>query len=350
MTINSYKYPLMDFGKGPVVLLFFDGYDLHARDGFIGKVQSWLHHRLRNTKRRLYKQQPYTGFYVAFIGLVNSLKAIGCDVRVNDFKLAKRYPDYPIGVAGYPSILSRVDRLKNPRIFGPGDFGFPREDDLDVSKDSRYRYFIQPCDWFCQMYEPFCSGRMFRWPAGIDVESFQDLSIRPKKYDFLIYDKIRWHRETEEDRVLSRILNYLDKKGLTYTSVRYGQHHYNDFMQGLSDSKAMIFVCEHETQGLACQEALASNIPVLAWDEGKLVDPELKKLVSNEFVVSSVPYFNDSCGTRFTIDEFESCCDEFLQGNFLPRDFIQGNLSLSKLGMLYINKYKSLLRKNDESH
>ena len=334
---------LMNFGKGPIVLLFFDGYDLQAREGVLGRFKSWGHHNARNFKRWAANQQPYTGFYVAFLGLVNSLEAIGCDVRVNDFFLAKKYPDYPIGVAGYPSILLRTDGLKNPRIFGPGDFGMPCLDELSIANDPRYKYFIQPCDWFCKMYEPFCSGKMFRWPAGIDVDSFQDLSKGQKKCDFLIYDKIRWNREIEVDRVLQPIINHLEKKGLTYQCIRYGHHHYNEFMKGLEESKAMIFICEHETQGLACQEALASNIPVLAWDEGKLVDPELKALSPENLVVSSVPYFSEACGLQFKIDEFDSICNKFITGNYQPKVFIEENLSLLKLGDAYIDRYLSLI-------
>ena len=30
----------------------------------------------------------------------------------------------------------------------------------------------------------------------------------------------------------------------------------------------MIFLCEHETQGIAYQQALSRNVPILAWDRG----------------------------------------------------------------------------------
>jgi glycosyltransferase involved in cell wall biosynthesis len=195
------------------------------------------------------------------------------------------------------------------------------------------------------MYEPFCSGKMFRWPAGIDVDSFDDLSKTIKKYDFLIYDKIRWYREIEVDRVLQRIINHLEKNGLTYRCIRYGHHHYKEFIQGLEESKSMIFICEHETQGLACQEALASNIPVLAWDEGELVDPELKALSPEKLAVSSVPYFSEECGMRFKIDEFENTCDKFIEGNYKPKVFIEKNLSLLELGNAYVDRYFSLVNK-----
>lgn len=70
--MNLFKYQLMDFGKGLVILFFFEGYDLQTREGIYGILQSWGHHKLRNTKRRLARQQPHKGFYVAFHGLVNS--------------------------------------------------------------------------------------------------------------------------------------------------------------------------------------------------------------------------------------------------------------------------------------
>ena len=49
---------------------------------------------------------------------------IGCDVRVNDFALAARRPAYPIGLAGYATVVDKV-QLPNPRIFAPGDYGAP---------------------------------------------------------------------------------------------------------------------------------------------------------------------------------------------------------------------------------
>ncbi|MCW8336063.1 glycosyltransferase family 1 protein [Vibrio paucivorans] len=333
---------LIHTDKGPLVLLFFDGFDLKARDGALGKVKSQLHHQLRNHKRALYKQQPFTGFYTAFLGLVKSLEAIGCDVRVNDFKTAKLYPDYPIGVAGYPSVLDHIF-LPNPKIFGPGDFGLP-DDSQRVANDDSYKKLIQPCEWFTQVYKPYCGDKMVPWFAGIDCDGLQDLSQEQKQYDFLIYDKIRWHREEQVPAVLNRIKQHLRARGLTYTEVRYGQHHISEFIDGLKKSKSMLFVCEHETQGLACQEALASNIPVLTWEEERIIDPELEHYNAPNLNVSSVPYFDQRCGMKFKIEHFEYTCDAFVEQHeqFKPRQFVLDTLALDIAGRNYLHEYQSI--------
>jgi glycosyltransferase involved in cell wall biosynthesis len=38
----------------------------------------------------------------------------------------------------------------------------------------------------------------------------------------------------------------------------------------------MVFLCEHETQGFAYQQALSCGVPIIAWDRGGLLqDPKL---------------------------------------------------------------------------
>jgi hypothetical protein len=50
--------------------------------------------------------------------------------------------------------------------------------------------------------------------------------------------------------------------------VRYKFHDHYSYRRLLQRSRALVFLCEHETQAIAYQEALASNVPVLAWDNG----------------------------------------------------------------------------------
>ena len=40
----------------------------------------------------------------------------------------------------------------------------------------------------------------------------------------------------------------------------------------------MIFLVEHETQGIAYQEAMACDVPILAWDQGNWLDPKRLEL------------------------------------------------------------------------
>src|SRR5262245_47538838 len=74
---------------GPLVLLFYDGYERHARPGLGGAIYSQARRFARYAYRRLRRRQLRTGFYTAFLSLQRSLKLLGCDVRVNDFTAAR---------------------------------------------------------------------------------------------------------------------------------------------------------------------------------------------------------------------------------------------------------------------
>lgn len=332
--------------KGPLVLLFYDGYERKAVPGVIGGLKAEARRILRYTKRSLCRQQVRTGFYTAFLALENSLRLIGCDVRVNDFAAAEKRPFYPIGVGGYPSVLEKTAHLKNPAIFGPGDWGLPNHSDA-VAQNPRYKKLIQPSEWFCDVYRPTCGDKMVAWYAGIDTQNWPDYSRETKTTDYIVYDKIRWYREERVPTILNRILKHLDAAGKTYTVLRYGHHHHSEFMAALKTSRALIFVCEHETQGLAYQEALSTNVPVLAWDELEIVDPVLKPFVTKEMNISSVPYFSPDCGMTFKIAEFESVEPQFWKklGSYHPRRYVEQNLSLKQSAENYLAMYNQLAAK-----
>ena len=97
----------------------------------------------------------------------------------------------------------------------------------------------------------------------------------------------------------------------------------------------MIFLSGHESQGLAYQECLASGVPVLAWDPGWCGDPNRVAWGQPEIPTTSVPYFDERCGMRFSdIREFSGKLAEFLDlahsGAFAPRDFVLARLSLER--------------------
>jgi glycosyltransferase involved in cell wall biosynthesis len=197
------------------------------------------------------------------------------------------------------------------------------------------------------LYRPTCGDKMVAWPVGIDTDRWGDVSGHAKDTDVIIYDKIRWDRETVVPRVLERVTQHLDKLGRSYKVLRYGHHHHSEFASYLKRSKGMIFLCEHETQGLACQEALASNVPVLAWDEGVLIDPMATPFAPPGLVVSSVPYFDGRCGERFKMKDFEPTFESFWKGiaasSYRPRQFIVDTLSLPRSADAYLSLYGSLM-------
>ncbi|MDV6331070.1 hypothetical protein [Asticcacaulis sp. 201] len=331
--------------RGPLVLLFYDGYERKVIPGFGGELISQSLRLARFLKRSAMRQQVRTGFYTAFLGLVKSLEAVGCDIRINDFAAARRRPSYPIGLAGYPTVISKVD-LPNPVILGPGDPGLPPAAARTI-QDPRFKKIIQPSDWISDMYVPLCGDKVLTWFAGIDAGDWPDYANEPKTVDFIIYDKIRWNRDTQVPAVLDRVTRRLKQDGRSFTVLRYGAHHHSEFKAALKKSKALIFLCEHETQGLAYQEALSANIPVLAWDEGKMIDPVLHPYLLENTEVSSVPYFSDACGRRFKIDQFEPVYEAFwrLLGTFQPRQYVEDTLSLPKAGEIYLKAYAELARR-----
>lgn len=104
----------------------------------------------------------------------------------------------------------------------------------------------------------------------------------------------------------------------------------------------MVFLCEHETQGIAYQQALSCGVPILAWDRGGFwQDPFYFPRKVKFAPVSSVPYWDDRCGIKFkNIADFYEKLQEFLDklnGNiFSPRNYILENITLEKSAKTYL--------------
>lgn len=342
MSIQTDSARLKQTDRGPLVLLFYDGYELKAREGAAGQLYSAARGTARYLYRRLRRVQLYTGFYVAFQAFKRGLESVGCDVRVNDFATARAMPDYPIGVAGYPSAIDYVD-LPNPKIFGPGDYGPPEAAPALIAKRN-YQILTQPSPWFRDYYEPDGQGRTQVCFAGIDTEKWPDFSNEAKDNDVLIYDKIRWHRERLVADVLDRFKALLDARGLTHHTISYKAHSYGEFRRWLKRSRAMAFICEYETQGLACEEAMATNIPIFAWDEGVLIDPRMRPMPPG-LQTRTMPYADERVGVTFKLPEMETSFDDFWarRRTFKPRAYVEENISLPHAGARYLSLYASLV-------
>lgn len=155
---------------------------------------------------------------------------------------------------------------------------------------------------------------------------------------FLIYDKIRWNCQN----LAAPIYHELQKRNLTYSTIVYGQYNEEQYKLALSRSRYMIFLCEHESQGLAYLECLASGVPILAWDQGWCLDPNRYSWGQPDIPATSVPYFDDRCGMRFAnVDEFPRRLDEFLEqgrgDHFSPRDYVLENLTLEACSRRYVD-------------
>lgn len=325
-------------GADRTVLLFFEDVE---RDRFVARDR-----HLRRAARRAYHAltsgQRVSGFEVAFRALCVALERAGCRVVVNNRELARRHPEHPVGLCGYPHVLDTWT-LPNPAVLGPGLFDHPAQAPR-LMDDPRFRTYLVPCAWYETMFAAQYGGgaRCRQWFAGIDLEAWPDLSDTPKDIDVLVYDKIRWERERLVPALLDPVCAALGRRGLRVHVLRRGAYEVGEYRALLGRARSLVFLCEHETQGLAYQEAMACDVPVLAWDNGFWLDPVRPRYSDTPVPASSVPYFSAACGDRFRdADEFPEALDRFWArlDAYAPRAYVREHLSLERSAAAYLAIY-----------
>jgi glycosyltransferase involved in cell wall biosynthesis len=289
--------------------------------------------------RRIVRGKPRPGgLDKVFINLCLGLDKLGVPYEVN-LPFSRLGSDDHVGVLGRgPRVLAGYNR-PNPIVAGIGLMNHPSEwpslcTDYPVVK------YLQHSKWANDIFIPYYGKHCDIWPVGIDTEVWKPQPIQ-KTTDFLIYDKVRWDHDQYETSLLQPVRIELSERGLSFAEIRYGYYREEEFHKLLGRCRAMIFLCEHETQGLAYQECLSSGVPILAWDQGWWLDPNRSKWGQAETPATSVPYFDERCGITFAnISQFPDRLSEFwarLQaGSLHPRDYILDNLTLEKCAQDYL--------------
>lgn len=299
----------------------------------------------RRAIRRIVRGSPRPGGQTrVYLNLRAGLDRLGVAYRVNDFRHARRNPGELACIVGRPHVLDLI-HWNNPIMFGAAVFSHPTDDPTLIERLDIRRVLV-PGEWMRLMCEPYWAGRVAAWPVGIDTETWRPSSEAHKDIDVLFYDKVRWERDRFRQELIDPVLSVLQRHGANIATLRYGHYGEQDFHSLLRRSRAMIFLCEHETQGIAYQQALASGVPILAWDRGGYwQDPAYFPHRVKFGPVSCVPYWDERCGMKFErAAEFEACFMEFSEGvregRYSPREFILENLTLEKCA----NDYMSFAR------
>jgi len=300
----------------------------------------------RRMIRCLVRGKPRLGGQMrVFLNLCAGLDRIGTPYRVNDYRYAQRHPEEIACVVGKPHVLNRR-QWENPILLGAAVFSHPCEDPKLLNRLPITKILV-PGEWMRKMFEPHYGDKVLAWPVGIDTDRWTPTPIDSKDIDILLYDKVRWEHDTYENTLIAPIRSCLERQGLKIAVIRYGFYREEDFQSLLGRSKAMIFLCEHETQGIAYQQALSCGVPILAWDRGGFwQDPSYFPDKVQFAPVSSVPYWDDRCGIKFkNIKEFPIKLEKFLDQlscqQFAPRDYILSNLTLSKCARHYVEILKA---------
>lgn len=300
--------------------------------------------------RRMWRGKPKPGGQMMVaLELMRGLDKLQIPYRFNDYTYAKKHPNELIGVIGKPHLIFE-EKFKNPILFGASIFSHASDAPDLLKKYHNIKEVLVPGEWMRKMFEPFYGSHVKSWPVGIDTDKWNPSIKKKAIFDFLIYNKIRWNKDEFLEKLVSPIENYLSALNLTFTSIVYGQYSHQELLDKVSKSRAVIFLCEHETQGLAYQQILATNTPILAWDQQKFwLDPYYYPHKVKFGPVSSVPYWDDRCGIKFkNIDEFDDKLMEFLtllnNKQFHPADFINESLTLEKCAMAYYKIYTNLAK------
>lgn len=290
------------------------------------------------------KQRPGGVGFIA-INLKKGLDKAGIPYRFNDYEYIKKHPEEIACIIGKPHLL--FDRKwRNPIIIGSGIYSHPIEC-LDLfQKYPNVKRILVPGEWMRVMFEPYYPGKVLAWPVGIDTDAWSQRLKGEPQFDFLIYDKIRWEHEHYQHELIDPICRALDSRSLTYQFIKYGDYAPDELKDKLSNSKSVIFLCEHESQGLAYQQILSTGTPILAWERGGYwQDPYYYPEKVKFKPVSAVPYWDNRCGVKFTsADDFDKQLQAFLTGlsGFNPRSYIMKNLTLEVCAKKYLEIYREV--------
>jgi hypothetical protein len=304
-------------------------------------------HYLRKFIRRIIrgKRRP-GGVMMVALNLMKGLDKIGTPYRFNDYSYIKKHPEEIACIIGKPQVLFEK-KWENPVIFGAGIYSHPIEYPDLFKQYPNVKRFLVPGEWMRKMFEPWYFDKVTAWPVGIDTGYWQPLT-GVKTFDFLIYDKIRWQYPQQRTELIDPVTSILDQQILSYQFIKYGNYTHQELIDKLKTSKAVIFICEHETQGLAYQQILATNTPVLAWDRGGYwQDPYYFPDKVKYTPVSSVPYWDERCGIKFTdAHDFKGKLQTFLTtiDDFEPRNYILENLTLEACAESYLAIYHQVER------
>ncbi len=274
------------------------------------------------------------GPYKVFANLVKGLDRIGYPYVINrDLNATKR-----LWIHDDVTALSYMQHSKAYKVVGPNLFVLPSDMPPNISFANTI--YLQPCEWAKQMwaYAGFSACPLQSWPVGIDTDEFSPApnSVNSAEKQVLVYYK---RRDPQE---LPRIFSALHSLGLSYRLVLYQSYSETEYKQLLSDTSFVIWHGGAESQGIALQEAMAMNVPILLCDVASVSQTHGGYPFASQFhdlPVTAAPYFDENCGIRITdLDVLPTALHQMLQqcDMFQPRDYVLGHLSLEGQARAFI--------------
>lgn len=248
--------------------------------------------------------------------LINGLRELGQNFALNEPKS----PTVACVLSGVDTlrqvILWKQSGLVKKILAGPNLVVMPQDSDK-IIQHPLIDVVLQPSQWSADFYvsqAPSLGAKIRVWPAGVAVPPPPKTE---KTVDFLVYNKIG------KNPLFAGIINALKSSNYFFEVFNYGKFKQEQYFRALSRSKAMIYLSESESQGLAMFEAWARNVPVFAWERGFW---QLGKF--RESGLTATPYLNSECGQRFKdFTEFKNGLPKFMSSVFHARNYAEENFS-----------------------
>lgn len=274
-------------------------------------------------------EQATLGPYKVIKNLFEGLKLIGFnDITINLPPENSYSKIYILNSVNY--LYYFKDFIDERFILGPNLFVIPENDKSGIVLQAKYKKYIHPSSWAAKAWERYLrKDKLDVWPVGIDTNEFNDTSKNEKSLDFFVYFKKR------DPQILNHCFEAINRLGYSYRILEYGKYNEADYRYILKIAKAGIWIGRHESQGIALQESLSSNVPLLIFDVRSTKEEIGWPEEYPSFPATVVPYWDDSCGEKiFLPAKLEDAIRNFyLKVNdriYNPREFILENLNLAK--------------------
>lgn len=222
-------------------------------------------------------------------------------------------------------------------IYGPQFYIFPEGvlvGPLEKTMEGR-AIFNCLSDWIIACYSEFAPEfkvQRVALPFAVDTEKFKpDNSSNLKQWDCILYIK---HRK---QNIINETINILNNKNIKFIIFTYGSYNETEYIHALQNSKFMLTLDAHESQGFALEEAMSCNVPLLVMDAQSMYDESndgVSSVYTHHFpkklLATSVPYWSDECGIKIKeVLELSEALDRMLATytTFNPRKYIEETLS-----------------------
>ena len=182
-------------------------------------------------------------------------------------------------------------------------------------------------DWNVTVHKEFV-GSATHIPFVALPNGLED--IQPKAgtaeyaYDCILYSKAR------HPSLLAHCESIVKAKGLRYKVYKYGSSQRQEYIETLKQTKFVIWIGSHESQGFALEECLATGTPIYLYDVKSMKEEFYGRYTyahhKEALLATSAQYWDNRCGLKvYSNEEFVSRFDEFMAAipTYDPAAYVQ---------------------------